>query len=338
MTKPSGGGIKRSSWLTFRRRLLLVRALLRAPATSEALVAMINAELGGQGYPQAAAAALKHDLDALKGEYGCQITYERASSRYALTNLGELALLDVPDEELEALAFLDASLPERSDQPTYAHIRSLLERILLLLPPARQAQHRRKGNTSRRQDKLAAAIAPEIMNGIKRAIKNRRELCFRYCGTSGEESPRQHRVAPYRIYQGSDGNTYLDATLLEVSPLGQEATYAAIDYRIDRIVPGSVALLKAPLPPERPSPPCYRLRYSLTPQIARFYDITPLFPAAQISYRDDGSAEITATIGNLQQAQQLLLRYGAGCTVHEPAELIALFRVTARELSAIYCE
>src|SRR5690606_3287481 len=63
MTRQSGG-IERSSWLTFRRRLLLVRLLLRGPASSADLIASVQAELGDEGYPPAANAALKHDLDA----------------------------------------------------------------------------------------------------------------------------------------------------------------------------------------------------------------------------------------------------------------------------------
>ena len=46
-----GGGIKRSSQLTFRRRLLLVRLLLRGPATAEELIEAIQRELGTEGYP-----------------------------------------------------------------------------------------------------------------------------------------------------------------------------------------------------------------------------------------------------------------------------------------------
>src|SRR5262245_57805350 len=97
------GGTKRSSWLTFPRRLLLVRG----PASSAALIAAVQAELGDEGYPPAAASALKHDLDALKAEYGCAIAYQRERGVYALTDLGELALLDLRAECMEALAFLD---------------------------------------------------------------------------------------------------------------------------------------------------------------------------------------------------------------------------------------
>lgn len=158
MSQPTGG-TKRSSWLTFRRRLLLVRTLLRGPATSAELVARINEELGEQGYPAAAAAALKHDFDALKGEYGCQIRYDRRMRHYVLDDLGELALLDLPDACMEALAFLDASFPSGSGLPDHAHVRSLLERVQLLLPagaagavaspapdPAPANEHRRAAN------------------------------------------------------------------------------------------------------------------------------------------------------------------------------------------------
>jgi hypothetical protein len=82
MTHPTGG-TKRSSWLTFRRRLLLVRVLLRGAASTAELLAAGQAELGDEGYPPAAASALKHDLDALKAEYGCQIGYQRERGVYA---------------------------------------------------------------------------------------------------------------------------------------------------------------------------------------------------------------------------------------------------------------
>ncbi|NTW02449.1 MAG: WYL domain-containing protein [Oscillochloris sp.] len=332
----STGGIKRSSWLTFRRRLLLVRNLLRGPASSATLVAAINAELGEQGYPEAAAAALKHDFDALKGEYGCQIVYSRASRCYSLYDLGELALLDLPDESMEALAFLEASFPEGGGLPEHTHIRALLERVLLLLPPARQVQHRRQRGAIRMRFGTVGVISGETLTLVKRAISARRELSFAYLGTFDDEEPRRHRVAPYGITFRPEGHGYLDATLLEVTPKGGEVIHAAIDYRLDRILAGSVTVLPTMLPPQRLSPPIFSLRYTLVPQVARRRDVAPLFPNTQITYTNDGGAEVTATVSNLWQARQLLLRYGDACIVSEPPELVALFQATARGLSAIY--
>lgn len=333
----SSGGTKRSSWLTFRRRLLLVRTLLRGPATGDELVATINAELGEQGYPVAAAAALKHDFDALKGEYGCAIRYDRPARRYVLDDLGELALLDLPDPCMEALAFLDASFPAGSGLPEHAHIRALLERVQLLLPPARQSQLRRQRSALRlRVGAGAGQIDPQVLELVKRACDQRRELIFDYLSTFDGETPRRHRVAPYGITFRPEGHGYLDATLLEVVPRGGEAPYAAIDYRLDRIVPGTVEVLPTMLPPERIPAPRYRLCYRLAPQVARRRDIASYFPETQISYHEDGSATVTATVTNLWQTRQILLRYGDACVVEEPPELVALFARTARGLMRLY--
>lgn len=332
-----GGGTKRSSWLTFRRRLLLVRTLLRAPATSAELVAAINGELGEQGYPESAAAALKHDFDALKGEYGCSITYDRPSRRYTLADLGELALLDLPDPCMEALAFLEASFPEGSGLPEHANLRALLERVVLLLPPARQAQHRRQRSTIRLGvGRGAGRIDPDTLAIVKHAVEERRELAFDYLSTFDADLPRRHRVAPYGITFRPEGHGYLDATVLEVTPKGGEVIHAAIDYRLDRIVTGTLALLPTVLPPIRPSPPSYRLRYTLVPHVARRRDVAAYFPNTEIAYHDDGSATVTATVTNLWQARQILLRYGDACLVHEPVELVALFCGTAEGLARLY--
>jgi predicted DNA-binding transcriptional regulator YafY len=337
MSTSPGGGTKRSSWLTFRRRLLLVRTLLRAPATSAELIASINAELGEQGYPEAAAAALKHDFDALKGEYGCVIAYDRPTRHYHLADLGELALLDLPDPCMEALAFLEASFPEGSGLPEHANLRELLERVVLLLPPARQAQHRRRRSTIRLGVGMGGRkIDPDVLTIVKHAVEQRRELAFDYLSTFDADRPRRHRVAPYGITFRPEGHGYLDATVLEVTPKGGEAIHAAIDYRLDRIVAGSAALLPTVLPPIRPAPPSYPLCYTLVPQVARRRDVASYFPNTVIAYHDDGSATVTATVTNLWQARQILLRYGDACRVEEPAELVAMFRRSAEGLSRLY--
>jgi predicted DNA-binding transcriptional regulator YafY len=332
------GGTKRSSWLTFRRRLLLVRLLLRGPASSADLIAAVQAELGEEGYPPAAASALKHDLDALKAEYGCAIAYQRERGVYALTDLGELALLDLPAECMEALAFLDASFPAGTALPEQAHVRALLDRVLRLLPADRQTQHQQRRTAIRLRLPASGTgrIDASVLAIVKRAIEERRELTFAYWSTFDTDAPRRHRVGAYSIFFRPEGHGYLDATLLEVTPAGSEILHAAIDYRLDRIVPGTAQLLPRMLPPARPQPRAYTLRYQLVPAVARRRDVASYFPNTEIAYHDDGSATITATVTNLWQTRQILLRYGDACEVLEPAELVALFRKTARGLVDIY--
>jgi predicted DNA-binding transcriptional regulator YafY len=332
------GGTKRSSWLTFRRRLLLVRLLLRGPATANDLIAAVQAELGADGYPAAAAAALKHDFDALKGEYGCQIAFRRETGQYALDDLGDLALLDLPDDCLEALAFLDASFPHGAALPEHVGVRTLLDRIRLLLPSQRRDNqaHRRRAGSLALPGQSARRIDATVLTTVRRAIEARQELAFRYWSTFDNQQPRRHRVAPYGIFFRPEGHGYLDATLLETSPSGGETLNAAIDYRLDRIVPGTLQILPQMLPPERPTPPLFTVRYRLFPAVARRRDVAAYFPHTQITYHDDGSATVTAVVTNLWQTRQILLRYGAACQVIGPPELVRLFRETTRGLVALY--
>ncbi len=330
------GGTKRSSWLAFKRCLVIVRLLLREPRSREELIDGVRAELGEEAYPSAAESALKHDLDALKREYGCEIVCDRKSGRYALRHLGELTLLDLPDVCLEALAFLQHSFPTGSDLEEHANIPVLLQRVLDALPPLRREQYQASRTALRLQLTGSATrrVHESVLTTVRRAARQRRELQFRYLEADGSE--RQHRVAPYHVFFRPEGHAYLDATVLEVIPAGPPARLTAVEYRLDRIVPGSAQILSQVLPPVRPAPPSYRLRYRLTPAVAKRRDVAAYFPETEIVYHDDGSATVSATITNLWQARQILLRYGDGCMVEEPPELIEKFQETARGLAAIY--
>ncbi|GAC1562691.1 MAG: WYL domain-containing protein [Herpetosiphon sp.] len=336
MAHPTGG-MKRSSWLTFRRRLLLVRLLLRAPASGAELVAAVRRELGNESFPPAAESALKHDFDALKREFGCGIRYMRSAGRYAMEELGDLALLDLPDEGMEALAFLEASFPAGAALLEHSNVFVLLDRLMLLLPRDRQRQHqeRRVLLSLNLGGGAPSSIDAVVVERVKRAIKQHQELLFSYESPS-DDGPRVHRVAPYGVFFRPDGHGYLDATLLEAKPSGNEPLYAAIDYRLDRIVPGTAKVLPRMLPAERILPPRYALRYRLEPVVARRRDVAAFFPDTQIVYHDDGSATVTACVTNLWQTRQTLLRYGHACVVEEPAALIELFRETARGLARLY--
>lgn len=332
------GGKKRSSWFTFRRRLLLVRLLLREPMGKEQLIETVRREQGPESYPAAAESALKHDLDSLKKEFGCRITFHRAAGHYALEELGELALLELPNPAMEALAFLEASFPVGSPLPEHANIRLLLERTVRLLPSERQEEHRTQQNAVilSLPGKVPNRIDRMVVLTLKRAIEYRQEVAFDYLSPTDTDEPRRHRVAPYRIFFKPEGHGYLDATLLSTNPPGREEIHAAIDYRLDRIVPGSVKVLPDMLPPERILPRTYELRYELLPEVARRRDVAAYFPQTEITYNEDGSAAVTAVVTNLWQTRQILLRYGDACKVTDPPELVDMMRETASGLTDMY--
>ncbi len=317
--------------------MLLVRLLLREPKSRDDLIEAVRVELGDDGYPDAAASAFKHDLDALKAEFGCRVGYQRTTRWYALEDLGDLALLDLPEVCMEALASLERSFPAGATMPEQVGVRALLERVLLLLPESRREQHRRhrRAVTLDLPGSAPGKIDPQVLKTIRRACDRGQELAFDYLGATATV-PRHHRVAPYSIFFRPEGHGYLDATLLEATPRGGDEIHPAISYRLDRIVPGSAKVLPQMLPKERPRPPVYTLRYTLTSAIALRRDVASYFDDTEISYHEDGSATVTASITNLWEARQILLRYGEGCTVLEPPQLVDRFRETAHGLAANY--
>jgi len=329
------GGIKRSSWVTFRRRLFLVRQLLRAPASAEELITKVQTELGVNGYPANAAAALKHDLDSLKGEYDCRIVYRRDLGKYVIVDLGELALLDPMPQSLEALALLDANYPAGSANSTNASIRALLDQVIQMLPNRAQTHLQMRRSTTRHKTPVGR-IDSNVLATVRQAIEEKHELTFRYWGLNDGEAPRRHRVAPYGIFFRNNGHTYLDATLFEVQPAGAEQLLTAVDYRLDRIVPGTAQILPNALPPERPKAQTFTLRYWLHPEVAHEGNGVSFFPHTRVEYGDDGSALVTATVSNLSVARDVLLRYGSHCRIIEPPELIDLIRETVDAMASLY--
>ncbi|KAB8141852.1 WYL domain-containing protein [Chloroflexia bacterium SDU3-3] len=329
------GGIKRSSQFTFRRRLTLIRQLLREPQRADDLIDAARLALGDESYPVAAQAALKHDLDALKAEYGCDIRFDRSSRRYVLEDLGELALLDLPDTCMEALSFLDATFPEGGAIPQHAYIHQLLKHVRSLLPQSRRDMLARQHGTISLalRDGGTDQIDAATLATVRRACKHR-ELFFRYRSAAFDHES-WFRVAPYEVFFSPEGHSYLDATPLDSSehiPIRNEPKH----YRIDRIVPGSAKVLPQVLPPTRPQPPTYQLRYRLSSNVAKRRDVATYFPNTVFDYHDDGTATVTATITNIWQARHILLRYGSGCTVESPPELVEMFRDTVRGMVAAY--
>ncbi len=335
--KNQGGGTKRSSWLIFRRRLIVVRLLMRGSLTKDAIVAAVQDEMQGEGYVGDVANAFKNDLDALKQEYGCRIVFRRSSQVYALDDLGDLALLDLPDTCMEALAFLDASFPQGAAIPEHAHIRDLLDRVKLLLPHARRNQYRHTPVSLHLQSDTSNRIDAHVMQVVKHAAHLRQELIFDYRNNSDDTAITRHRVAPYEIFFRPDGHGYLDATLIEAVPRDPAMLIPAVrHYRLDRIIPATIAILPTKLPPHRVEPAAYTVRYWLHPNVARRRDVAAHLPHTEVTYQDDGSALVSATATNLWQARQILLRYGSACRVLEPPELVALFQQAVREMAQYY--
>lgn len=331
-------GDKRGSWATFRRRLVLVRRLLRGPATIPELISAAEAEQGEDAYPPAAEVAVKHDLQSLRDEFGCKIRYQRRLQAYALEDLGDLALLDLPDDGLEALSFLDASFPDDAPIGGNDRIRLLIGRIYALLPAARREALGRQFVLPRMvwSATYREQLDGRILNTLRKAIELRRQIAFDYCSNYDVDAqPHRYQVAPYEIFF-RDGHTYLDSTVMLSPPDRTKLRHRTIPFRIDRIVRGSMRMLPEPIPEERPPQPVYSLVYVLAPAVARNRDVAHWFPQTIVEYQEDGSARVSAQVTNLWQARQILMRYIEHCQVLEPPELVDMIRETVAHLAVLY--
>ncbi|RRR70859.1 MAG: WYL domain-containing protein [Candidatus Viridilinea halotolerans] len=330
------GGTKRDSWRTFHRRLFLVRRLVRGPADAATLIADTRAAFNQSDdaediYPPDARAALRHDLAALRDEFECCI--DRVAGSYQMHDYGRLALLDLPNEDLEALAFLLSTFDDQS-LPNGASVAALLDRIVALLPAERRAAIASAGRAVQLDlPRPSRSVEPHLVRRLRRVV-GRQQISFAYRSSFvNEETVVLHRVAPYGVIF-RDGHHYLDAYSHECGDPAIAPRYRL--YRLDRIVADSLHVLPDVLPPIAPPRPRYRLRYTLAPAIARQRDIALWFPASEAHFLPDGSAEVRAECGDLWQARQILMRYREQCVVHEPAELVAMLRESVSRMAEVY--
>ncbi len=324
-----GRGRKRSSALTVQRRLWLVSRFIRGPATPTELIADARRAFSESIYPSNALVALRHDFHALRNEFLC--TIERQSDgRYALTDVGRLTLLNLPDEELEALAFLISFFSEGS-WPAAFHVRSLFERIIALLPSEQRLTLQQRQVWQIELPQSSTTIDQKLLTRLRRNLR-RHAIQFRYRSNYSDEL-ESHRVAPVRLFV-RDGHTYLEAYCYSAPHQSIIGQY--IPYRVDRIVPESLHVERRVLPPELPPRRTWTLRYRLSPQVARNRDISLWFPQSTVTYHPDGSAEICAQTSDLWQAEQILLRYREHCQVLEPVELIEQIRKTIARMQELY--
>lgn len=328
------GGHKRSSQLIHRRRLFLVRRLIRGAATASVLVADANnafPDVCDGIYPSDAAAALRHDIAALRQEYNCEIRRER-NGEYVLISPGDLTVLDLPDDEIDAVAFLIDTYAE-SDLPIAGQIRAFLERMTLLMPEERRNRLREMTASPRVDRPRAPARGVDTMMNLLKGVIRKREVEFDYRSPHTPDGRAlHHRVAPLEfVYR--EGHTYLDAFCLQSDVPALQGDFVL--YRLDRIVPDSVRRLPQALRRDYRRP-TYALRYWLAPAVARMRDVAHWFPKSEITYADDGSAMVTAVTNDLWRAHQILMRYREHCRVIEPAPLVDMMRESAQRMVALY--
>jgi predicted DNA-binding transcriptional regulator YafY len=324
-----------SATRSLQRRMFILKLLHARPMSRPAILAELDAQAllrydtmaQGPGQEKKDWETFHRDLKALR-KLDYDIQHDASSDCYIWANSPFGLHLD--DEQLATFSVL----VDAFNDPKMLHaeqINRLLRHLTRQLPPDQQ----RKVTSQRRAFRLNLRQTTDYRNAdratleiIERAIKRGQQLEFSY-SASRDGQIRQHVIEP-RPLEYENGHVYLKGYSLR---WGQE--YA---FRLDKIVAGSARMLSDTIAAVRPSPALLTLEYWLSPVIVR-QGVSHHFDNQLVETHPDGSATVTARIRpvKLFEAKQLLLKYGIGCVVKSPPQLVDEFRQIAEHLYKMYC-
>jgi predicted DNA-binding transcriptional regulator YafY len=312
------------------RCLAIIRRVQRGPASRDDLLRVMRrveqpARLDALDCAEMEALRrrLEKDLGRIRERLLVDVYYDDQVDGYVIKDTWR-PLLDLPDEDLETMAWLGEAFDHRS--PKHDQVHSLLRRLRLFLDPERVAvieQARTALEIDLRQ-RDEDEIRPEVWEKLTKAFMNRQQVELVYLSPAHEEhEARRHVVEPYQPYyfDTTRGHYYLRAYCRRVD--GPHGTWHAeryITYRLGRILEANV--LPTKLSPVAPSSPRYRVVYELAPEVARL-GVTQqrAIEVETVERRDDGSVMVHGETESVFWAVQALLHYGAQCRVVGGAEV-----------------
>jgi predicted DNA-binding transcriptional regulator YafY len=334
-------GKRESHWLVMRRCLAIIRRAQRSPASREELIQAVLAQEGPDAYGETEGQTLyrrlENDLGRIRHNLAVDLYFDRRAGGYAIKDAW-LPLLDLPDEDLETVAWLEQTFDH--DSPQHDEVQALLGKLRLYLGPERLAVVERCRTAlvmdvgQRDEDEIPAAV----WEGLTKALLERRRAELVYLSPRYEDGqPRRHEVEPYeRYFDTTRGHYYLHAYCRCIRrPDGREEPCRYHTYRVGRIL--ELTVLPQKLSPVPPAASRFAVVYELTPKVARTGVTRHRWIGVQeIERREDGSALVRGETESLFWAVQTLLHYGAQCRVVGGPEMVWEMRKVVEEMAAIY--
>lgn len=292
-------------------RAAIVYAVLveKGEATRDELIACVRQALGPDAYGASPRDSLHNDLawlERLGFEVGVLPDY-----RYRLVRLAPLFPLPLTRQHVETLAAvrhaLSGTLYGETIEALVANLRPFLDPglrpVLDEVPPLRLSVPS--------LDNLAPH--QPTLDTIRRACQQRRRVSFAYTSLARAEGGFiQHTIEPESLEE-REGHIYFEGYSPQLGDV--------VQFRLDRVVPGSAELLPDKFPAGR-HPRLVAIRYRLSPAVARF-GASRRFERQAEKLLEDGWVEVTGEARSLFWAAKTLLKYGEHCIVIEPPELVA---------------
>lgn len=335
-------GKRESTWQVIRRCLTILLRAQRGPATREELIQAVLAREGADAYgevqDQLLYRRLENDLQRIRDRLLIDLYFDREVGGYVVQDIWQ-PLLDLPDEDLETIAWLQQTFGY--DAPKHDEVHALLDRLRFYMGPQRaarieQARITLEMNLKQRDED---EVDPGVRGALTKAYASRRQVELVYLSPQYEDGvPRRHLVEPYspHYFDTTRGHYYLRAYCRQMEgPEGVEYPCTYFTYRLGRIQ--EVQILPKKLSPLKPTPPHYEVVYELTPQIARLgISRHREIEVHKVERREDGSVVVRGETESIFWATQALLHYGANCKVLGGPEMVWEMRQVVEEMAAVY--
>lgn len=337
-------GKAESSWPVARRCLAMLLRLQQGPAKKQELLAAVRQLEGTEAYgrrsPKALDRRFREDLARLEKYFDVKVGYSKADKGYVMA-WRERPLLNLPDADIQTLAFLADTFQQ--DSPHTLEVQQLIDRLIDWLPQERQKLFRQAVGHQPTADlrlRDSEPIAPDVWQAIETAWQARQEVQFDYLSLANESGiPRQHHIQPWDLYFSDRGHWRLRGYCLFCDPLEEGNLYHDyINYRLSRIVPGSVTILPRRLPATRPNGRLRTVIFELSPTITRFgvSQRKELVGEMKVRPLDEGWVRIEGQTHDVFELARNLLYYGANCRVLGSNELLAEMKGLVKGLVEIY--
>jgi len=308
-------GKRGSQWRVIQRCMRILLRLMRGPANTTELIDIIYQHAKENGEDPSIIDAEKRferDKASLRTWFGCELS--NFNKEYTLLNI-EYPIIDLSDEAVYALAFLQQTFSNDA-APMRQKVFSLVDRVMMVVPQdTRKAVMKQRGLLEMElQTRDDDTISDDVWLAVRTSCAERRQLEFDYHTPQQQDGrPRRHLVEPIRyFFDAVWSHYYLEFFWIESrSHKGRVSQQKIGRFRLGRM--SNPHILPKHFPPGRRIP-TQELIYELTPSVARM-GVTQHFPNSEITYREDGSAQVRVSSRDLFMDLRTLLHYGSNCRV-----------------------
>ncbi len=263
------------------------------------------------------------------------IIYERRTVTFGLAQ--SFFTIDISEDEARAFVALQEGFTPGT--PYADAVQHLLMRWEWLFTEKSHQQVLRKQR--RRARPVLLPLSPVVDYSqhedtilvLDRALEDGTYISFAYTplAQSWDAEPTWHEhVEPFEL-EYRDGHWYFTAFVFELNTF--------LDYRVDRIRPGTVHKANDHFTPGVRKEPGVKIRYWVSPMLARHGSLSTRLREQQVTMLENDQGAIVAGYAkSIWWAKRLLLGYGEQVKALEPEKLVEAMREAVRAMNGLYGE